>query len=211
MFLSRCAGINSVGMWQRALTKKFTSATAACQELGLWCNLFLTQQRIRLRAHDFVTIIYMIPDLILFLGTSSFWWLCAEGRWSAAQPEICFCCRSLQQWRKTIGRHHRRDNVTDAGIHACPTASHMGSLGTGMLFTTAISKIAFNIKQKTNWDYLYFILQVAFQTEQYAIAKRACKKLWSHYTKPDCGSSSTKNRLAAIGWGWKTKLHQIGI
>uniref|UniRef100_A0AAQ6A3L2 Uncharacterized protein n=1 Tax=Amphiprion ocellaris TaxID=80972 RepID=A0AAQ6A3L2_AMPOC len=38
---------------------------------------------------------------------------------------------------------------------------------------------------------------VAFQTEQYTIAKRACRELWSHYTYPDCGSQSTDDRFAA--------------
>uniref|UniRef100_A0AAQ5ZBU7 Fibronectin type-III domain-containing protein n=1 Tax=Amphiprion ocellaris TaxID=80972 RepID=A0AAQ5ZBU7_AMPOC len=41
------------------------------------------------------------------------------------------------------------------------------------------------------------LAQVAFQTEQYTIAKRACRELWSHYTYPDCGSQSTDDRFAA--------------
>ncbi|XP_040907982.1 cilia- and flagella-associated protein 54-like [Toxotes jaculatrix] len=44
--------------------------------------------------------------------------------------------------------------------------------------------------------------QVAFQTEQYALAKRACRELWSHYTFPDPGSYSTQDRLAT------TRLHE---
>lgn len=41
--------------------------------------------------------------------------------------------------------------------------------------------------------------QVAFQTEQYAMAKRACKELWIHYTYPEPGSHSTQDRLDATG------------
>ncbi|XP_068600422.1 cilia- and flagella-associated protein 54 [Brachionichthys hirsutus] len=42
------------------------------------------------------------------------------------------------------------------------------------------------------------LAQVAFQTEQYTIAKAACRELWSHYTCPE-PMSSTQNRLAATG------------
>ncbi|XP_029304212.1 cilia- and flagella-associated protein 54 [Cottoperca gobio] len=45
----------------------------------------------------------------------------------------------------------------------------------------------------STWAHL---AQVAFQTEQYAVAKRACRELWTHYTYPDPGSHSTQNRLA---------------
>ncbi|KAF7649724.1 hypothetical protein LDENG_00136930 [Lucifuga dentata] len=33
------------------------------------------------------------------------------------------------------------------------------------------------------------LAQVAFQTEQYAVAKRACRELWSHYTSSKSGST----------------------
>uniref|UniRef100_UPI0037E847B8 cilia- and flagella-associated protein 54 n=1 Tax=Semicossyphus pulcher TaxID=241346 RepID=UPI0037E847B8 len=46
----------------------------------------------------------------------------------------------------------------------------------------------------STWAHL---AQVAFQTEQYVIAKRACRELWSHYTHP--GSLSTQDRLATTG------------
>ncbi|XP_059208284.1 cilia- and flagella-associated protein 54-like isoform X3 [Centropristis striata] len=43
------------------------------------------------------------------------------------------------------------------------------------------------------------LAQVAFQTEQYAVAKRACRALWIHYTDPDPGSQRTQDRLAITG------------
>ncbi|KAM9348845.1 cilia- and flagella-associated protein 54 [Symphorus nematophorus] len=48
----------------------------------------------------------------------------------------------------------------------------------------------------STWAHL---AQVAFQTEQYAVAKRACRELWSHCTYPDPGSHSTQDRLATSG------------
>ncbi|XP_019941027.1 cilia- and flagella-associated protein 54 [Paralichthys olivaceus] len=45
----------------------------------------------------------------------------------------------------------------------------------------------------STWAHL---VQVSFQTEQYAIAKRACRELWSHYTLPDPGSLSSHDSLA---------------
>ncbi|XP_067350709.1 cilia- and flagella-associated protein 54-like isoform X2 [Channa argus] len=46
------------------------------------------------------------------------------------------------------------------------------------------------------------LAQVAFKTEHFAIAKRACRELWSHYTITDPGTESTKNKFAA------TRLHK---
>ncbi|KAM6983519.1 cilia- and flagella-associated protein 54 [Tautogolabrus adspersus] len=46
---------------------------------------------------------------------------------------------------------------------------------------------------------LAHLAQVAFQTEQYAIAKRACMELWSHFTYLDPESHSSQDRLAATG------------
>ncbi|XP_074528634.1 cilia- and flagella-associated protein 54 [Halichoeres trimaculatus] len=43
------------------------------------------------------------------------------------------------------------------------------------------------------------LAQVAFQTQQYAIAKRACKVLFSHFTSLNCGADSAQDRLAATG------------
>ncbi|KAL7389232.1 hypothetical protein ABVT39_000211 [Epinephelus coioides] len=48
----------------------------------------------------------------------------------------------------------------------------------------------------STWTHL---AQVAFQTEQYAIAKRACSGLWIRYTYTDDGSPSTQDRLAVTG------------
>lgn len=46
----------------------------------------------------------------------------------------------------------------------------------------------------TGWDVCW---QVAFQTEQYAVAKKACGELWSHYTVPDTRSQIEQDRLAS--------------
>nr|XP_040035732.1 cilia- and flagella-associated protein 54-like isoform X2 [Gasterosteus aculeatus aculeatus] len=43
------------------------------------------------------------------------------------------------------------------------------------------------------------LAQVAFQTEQYAVAKRACRELWIHYTYTDPGSQGIRDRLAITG------------
>ncbi|TNN63492.1 Cilia- and flagella-associated protein 54 [Liparis tanakae] len=50
------------------------------------------------------------------------------------------------------------------------------------------------------------LAQVAFQTEQYAVAKRACRKLWMHYTYTDPGSLAMQDRLATTGLHVRT-LH----
>lgn len=42
-----------------------------------------------------------------------------------------------------------------------------------------------------------FLPQVAFQTEQFALAKRACRALWSHFTYPDHGCQNNEDKLAA--------------
>ncbi|XP_047192964.1 cilia- and flagella-associated protein 54-like isoform X3 [Scophthalmus maximus] len=51
----------------------------------------------------------------------------------------------------------------------------------------------------STWAHL---VQVAFQTEQYTLAKRACKELWSHFTSPDPGSHCTQDSLVT------TRLHK---
>ncbi|XP_041808606.1 cilia- and flagella-associated protein 54-like [Chelmon rostratus] len=56
----------------------------------------------------------------------------------------------------------------------------------------------------STWAHL---AQVAFQTKQYAIAKRACRELWSHYTYPNPGSHSTQDRLATTGLHVQTLQH----
>ncbi|XP_051257635.1 cilia- and flagella-associated protein 54-like isoform X3 [Dicentrarchus labrax] len=48
----------------------------------------------------------------------------------------------------------------------------------------------------STWAHL---AQVAFQTEQYGVAKIACTELWSHYTYSDPVSHGTQNRLATTG------------
>ncbi|XP_028277985.1 cilia- and flagella-associated protein 54 [Parambassis ranga] len=47
------------------------------------------------------------------------------------------------------------------------------------------------------------LAQVAFQTEQYTIAKRACSELWSHYTT----SKSTQDQFTAAGLQKQTLQH----
>ncbi|XP_073335740.1 cilia- and flagella-associated protein 54 [Pagrus major] len=56
----------------------------------------------------------------------------------------------------------------------------------------------------STWAHL---AQVAFQTEQYAIARRACSELWSHYTLPEPSSHSPQDRLAATGLHVQTLQH----
>ncbi|XP_044227349.1 cilia- and flagella-associated protein 54-like isoform X3 [Thunnus albacares] len=54
----------------------------------------------------------------------------------------------------------------------------------------------------STWAHL---AQVAFQTEQYDVAKRACRELWSHYTFSDPHSSH--DRLATTGLHIQTLQH----
>ncbi|XP_035999007.1 LOW QUALITY PROTEIN: cilia- and flagella-associated protein 54 [Fundulus heteroclitus] len=57
----------------------------------------------------------------------------------------------------------------------------------------------------SSWAHL---AQVAFQTEQHAVATRACRKLWGHYTEPDGPSrSGERNGLASIGLHKETLQH----
>ncbi|XP_029704868.1 cilia- and flagella-associated protein 54 isoform X1 [Takifugu rubripes] len=51
--------------------------------------------------------------------------------------------------------------------------------------------------------------QVAYQTEQFALAKRACRTLWSHFTFPDNGSQRNQDRLATTT-GLHTQILQCG-
>lgn len=72
----------------------------------------------------------------MFPGTSSIWWVRAEGGGAGAQPEVFVCCSSLQQPGQATGQHHRRVNIPTPGIAADTTALHVGSLGTGTLHTS---------------------------------------------------------------------------
>ncbi|CAK6953846.1 cilia- and flagella-associated protein 54-like [Scomber scombrus] len=54
----------------------------------------------------------------------------------------------------------------------------------------------------STWAHL---AQMAFQTEQYDVAKRACRELWSHYTFSD--PHSTRDRLATTGLHIQTLQH----
>ncbi|KAM4547577.1 cilia- and flagella-associated protein 54 [Fundulus diaphanus] len=56
----------------------------------------------------------------------------------------------------------------------------------------------------SSWAHL---AQVAFQTEQHAVATRACRKLRGHYTEPDGLSRSERNRFASIGLHKETLQH----
>lgn len=48
----------------------------------------------------------------------------------------------------------------------------------------------------------FILLQVAYKTEQFTFAKRACRTLWIHFTYHDNGSQSNKDKLATTtGWG----------
>ncbi|PWA23023.1 hypothetical protein CCH79_00001892 [Gambusia affinis] len=56
----------------------------------------------------------------------------------------------------------------------------------------------------TTWAHL---AQVAFETGQYAVAKIACRKLWSQYIDPDCSANSKHNIFASTGLHKKTLEH----
>ncbi|XP_056140205.1 cilia- and flagella-associated protein 54 [Lampris incognitus] len=56
----------------------------------------------------------------------------------------------------------------------------------------------------TTWALL---AQAAFQTEQYAIAKKACGELWSHFTYPKHESPTTQDCLALTGLHVQTLQH----
>lgn len=129
MCLSRCAGTSSLAVQLRALTRKSVFGTAACQELEIW------YRRVSGLVEHIFVILY---DLMcahnirsMFPGTSSIWWVWAEGGGAGAQPEVCVCCSSLQQPGQATGQHHRRVNIPTAGILAGTTPLRMGSLGTG--------------------------------------------------------------------------------
>lgn len=46
---------------------------------------------------------------------------------------------------------------------------------------------------------LIFLPQVAFQSEQYAVAKRACRELWNHYIQPKPKLHNTEERFVTTG------------
>uniref|UniRef100_A0A3P9PWW2 Cilia and flagella associated protein 54 n=1 Tax=Poecilia reticulata TaxID=8081 RepID=A0A3P9PWW2_POERE len=56
----------------------------------------------------------------------------------------------------------------------------------------------------STWAHL---AQVAFETGQYAVAKRACRKLWCQYIDPDCSSNSKRDRFASSGLHKDTLQH----
>ncbi|XP_070839803.1 cilia- and flagella-associated protein 54 [Chaetodon trifascialis] len=77
-------------------------------------------------------------------------------------------------------------------------------LGNTIGGTTSSLLASMPVPLLSTWAHL---AQVAFQTEQYAIAKRACRELWSHYTNPHPGSLSTQDRLATTGLSVQTLQH----
>ncbi|XP_032432607.1 cilia- and flagella-associated protein 54 [Xiphophorus hellerii] len=56
----------------------------------------------------------------------------------------------------------------------------------------------------STWAHL---AEVAFETRQHAVAKRACRKLWSQYIDPDSSSNSKHNRFASSGLHKETLQH----
>ncbi|RVE63832.1 hypothetical protein OJAV_G00140120 [Oryzias javanicus] len=75
-------------------------------------------------------------------------------------------------------------------------------LGNSIGQTTVPLLASMPVQLLATWAHL---AQVAFQTNQYAAAKRACRELWSHYTHPSSESSSPRGRLAV------TSLHEATI
>ncbi|XP_069567775.1 cilia- and flagella-associated protein 54 [Brachyistius frenatus] len=69
----------------------------------------------------------------------------------------------------------------------------------GMLLGNTIGETTFPLLASmplpllSTWAHL---AQVAFQTQQYDVAQRACRVLWSHFTLPDRKSNSSQGRLA---------------
>ncbi|XP_029029514.1 cilia- and flagella-associated protein 54-like isoform X2 [Betta splendens] len=72
-------------------------------------------------------------------------------------------------------------------------------LGNNIGETTFPLLASFPVPLLSAWAHL---AQVAFQTVQYAVAKRACRELWRHYTVSDPGTHCIEDRLGARG------LHQ---
>ncbi|XP_029924999.1 cilia- and flagella-associated protein 54 [Myripristis murdjan] len=60
----------------------------------------------------------------------------------------------------------------------------------------------------TTWAHL---AQVAFQTQQYTLAKRACRELWSHYTHPNPEPDSTQGSLALTRLRVQTLQHSSSV
>ncbi|XP_024122060.1 cilia- and flagella-associated protein 54 isoform X2 [Oryzias melastigma] len=75
-------------------------------------------------------------------------------------------------------------------------------LGNSIGQTTVPLLASVPVQLLATWAHL---AQAAFQTNQYAAAKRACRKLWSHYIHPSSKSSSLWDRLTA------TSLHKATI
>ncbi|KAF6725713.1 Cilia- and flagella-associated protein 54 [Oryzias melastigma] len=75
-------------------------------------------------------------------------------------------------------------------------------LGNSIGQTTVPLLASVPVQLLATWAHL---AQAAFQTNQYAAAKRACRKLWGHYIHPSSKSSSLWDRLTA------TSLHKATI
>ncbi|XP_068572705.1 cilia- and flagella-associated protein 54 [Cebidichthys violaceus] len=85
-----------------------------------------------------------------------------------------------QKYVFAVAAYNRQGNLLGNTIGAS-TFPLLASLPVPLLYT---------------WAHL---AQVAFQTKQYAVAKRACRELWIHYTYTDPGSQETQDGLAFTG------------
>ncbi|XP_072231582.1 cilia- and flagella-associated protein 54 [Leuresthes tenuis] len=75
-------------------------------------------------------------------------------------------------------------------------------LGNAIGGTTSPLLASMPVALLASWAHL---AQVAFQTEQYVIAKKACRELWSHFTAPD--SEFSGDGIAATGLHKPTLQH----
>ncbi|XP_029957087.1 cilia- and flagella-associated protein 54 [Salarias fasciatus] len=80
-------------------------------------------------------------------------------------------------------------------------------LGNAIGGTTVPVLASVPVSLLSSWAHL---AQVAFQTEQYAIAKRACGELWSHYTCTGSETCSPQDRFATTGIHRQT-LHRSSL
>lgn len=195
-------------VWLRALTKKFALVTAAWKELEIW---YILNRKVWGLTHcnDMI-------DLIMYiLGSCYTWWVFLKSWRAGAQPEVCVCGSCIQQPREHSGQHRRSNNIAVASLYATITALNVGSLGAGTPYTSQKRNGPIGVDfHFTETHYLdaddvnlsvwvpFFLPQVAYETEQFALAKRACRSLWNHFTYLANGSQNNEDKLAnTTGWG----------
>lgn len=172
--------------------------------------------------------LFILGSFCYILGTSCPWWVSVENWGAGAEPEVCVCGSCVQHPREHVGQQRRSHNTANSSIYANTTGLNMGAHGTGTLCSheehkmlqvesffcfnkpfSVLSVVNIMMMLMTEALFPFFSPQVAFQTEQFALAKRACRTLWSHFTFHDNGSQRNQDRLAtATGWGRKCIINQ---